>query len=124
MDWENNQFHQAEELYEAVNEAYPDSDISLTGHCLGGGLAQYVAARQDVSGMTRLMQQEQKMRSIHGRLQQDWIGTSATELTRKMQSFMEGASAKLTELEAHKEELMRYIRKMEEADREDRSRVL
>ncbi|KOY13164.1 hypothetical protein AMS66_28905 [Paenibacillus xylanivorans] len=91
---------------------------------MGGGLAQYVAARQDVSGMTRLMQQEQKMRSIHGRLQQDWIGTSATELTRKMQSFMEGASAKLTELEAHKEELMRYIRKMEEADREDRSRVL
>ncbi len=52
MDWENNQFHQAEELYEAVKEAYPDSDISLTGHSLGGGLAQYVAARQDVSGMT------------------------------------------------------------------------
>ncbi len=52
MDWENNQFHQAEELYEAVKVAYPDSDISLTGHSLGGGLAQYVAARQDVSGMT------------------------------------------------------------------------
>jgi pimeloyl-ACP methyl ester carboxylesterase len=52
MDWENNQFHQAEELYEAVKAAYPDSDISLTGHSLGGGLAQYVAARQDVSGMT------------------------------------------------------------------------
>ncbi|MCZ1263188.1 MULTISPECIES: WXG100 family type VII secretion target [Paenibacillus] len=68
----------------------------------------------------RLMQQEQKMRSIHGRLKQDWIGTSATELTHKMQSFMDGASAKLNELEAHKEELMRYIRKMEEADREDR----
>ncbi|MFC9706672.1 WXG100 family type VII secretion target [Paenibacillus sp. NPDC056933] len=68
----------------------------------------------------RLMQQEQKIRSIHGRLQQDWIGTSATELTYKMQSFMEGASAKQTELEAHKEELKQYIRKMEEADREDR----
>ncbi|QOS77103.1 WXG100 family type VII secretion target [Paenibacillus sp. JNUCC31] len=68
----------------------------------------------------RLMQQEQKMRSIHGRLQQDWFGTSANELTYKMQSFMDGASAKLTELEAHKEELKRYIRKMEEADREDR----
>lgn len=68
----------------------------------------------------RLMQQEQNMRSIYGRLQQDWIGTSATELTYKMQSFMDGASAKLTELEAHKEELKRYIRKMEEADREDR----
>ncbi|MCG7384399.1 WXG100 family type VII secretion target [Paenibacillus sp. ACRRY] len=68
----------------------------------------------------RLMQQEQKMRSIHGRLQQDWVGTSATELTYKMQSFVEGASAKLSELEAHKEELKRYIRKMEEADREER----
>lgn len=52
LDWENNQFHQAEELYEAVKVAYPDSDISLTGHSLGGGLTQYVAARQDVSGMT------------------------------------------------------------------------
>ncbi|MDR6718770.1 lipase family protein [Paenibacillus sp. 2003] len=50
--WENNQFHQAEELYEAVQKAYPDSDISLTGHSLGGGLAQYVAALHDVSGMT------------------------------------------------------------------------
>ncbi|WP_418040471.1 lipase family protein [Paenibacillus xylanilyticus] len=52
MDWENNQFHQAEELYETVQLAYPNSDISLTGHSLGGGLAQYVAARHDVSGMT------------------------------------------------------------------------
>lgn len=52
MDWENNQFHQAEELYEVVKTAYPNSDISLTGHSLGGGLAQYVAARHDVSGMT------------------------------------------------------------------------
>ncbi|WP_440116720.1 lipase family protein [Paenibacillus sp. QZ-Y1] len=43
--WENNQFHQAEELFEVVQKAYPDSDISLTGHSLGGGLAQYVAAR-------------------------------------------------------------------------------
>lgn len=68
----------------------------------------------------RLMQQEQKMRTIHGRLKQDWVGGSATELTSKMQSFVEGASTKLAELEAHKEELKRYIRKMEEADREDR----
>jgi len=68
----------------------------------------------------RLMQQEEKMRTIHGRLKQDWVGVSATELTSKMQSFVEGASTKLAELEAHKEELKRYIRKMEEADREDR----
>ncbi|MCP1135755.1 hypothetical protein NKT34_20865 [Paenibacillus polysaccharolyticus] len=50
--WENNQFHQAEELYEVVQKTYPDSDITVTGHSLGGGLAQYVAARNDVSGMT------------------------------------------------------------------------
>lgn len=52
IQYENNQFHQAEELYEAVNKAYPNSDISLTGHSLGGGLAQYVAARQDLPAVT------------------------------------------------------------------------
>ncbi|MCP1424907.1 uncharacterized protein YukE [Paenibacillus xylanexedens] len=67
----------------------------------------------------RLIQQEQKMRTIHGRLQQDWVGTSASVLTFKMQSFVEGAAVRLSELEAHKEELKRYIHKMEEADRED-----
>ncbi|MCL6660620.1 WXG100 family type VII secretion target [Paenibacillus amylolyticus] len=67
----------------------------------------------------RLIQQEQKIRTIHGRLQQDWVGTSASVLTFKMQSFVEGAAVRLSELEAHKEELKRYIRKMEEADRED-----
>ncbi|WP_091015826.1 MULTISPECIES: WXG100 family type VII secretion target [Paenibacillus] len=74
----------------------------------------------------RLIQQEQKMRTIHGRLQQDWVGTSASVLTFKMQSFVEGAAVRLSELEAHKEELKQYIRKMEEADREDqrnRSRI-
>ncbi|WP_458123644.1 WXG100 family type VII secretion target [Paenibacillus sp. Z3-2] len=68
----------------------------------------------------RLRQQEQKMRSIHGRLQQDWAGNAATTLGYKMQSFLDGASARLVELETHKEELKRYIRKMEEADREER----
>lgn len=52
IDWENNQFHQAEVLYEQVKAKYPDASISLTGHSLGGGLAQYVAARQDLSAMT------------------------------------------------------------------------
>ncbi|WP_339836890.1 hypothetical protein [Paenibacillus sp. FSL R7-0272] len=52
INWQNNQFHQAEVLYEQVNSKYPDASISLTGHSLGGGLAQYVAARQDLSAMT------------------------------------------------------------------------
>ncbi|MBY0202389.1 MULTISPECIES: lipase family protein [Paenibacillus] len=52
IDWQNNQFHQAEVLYEQVKSKYPDASISLTGHSLGGGLAQYVAARQDLSAMT------------------------------------------------------------------------
>ncbi|WP_338541772.1 hypothetical protein [Paenibacillus tundrae] len=69
----------------------------------------------------RLRQQEQKMSSIYNRLQQDWFGYSATMLGFKIQSFLNGASARLVELETHKEELKRYIRKMEEADREDRS---
>ncbi|MFK0522337.1 WXG100 family type VII secretion target [Paenibacillus illinoisensis] len=69
----------------------------------------------------RLRQQEQKMNSIHVRLQQDWIGNAATTLGYKMQSFLNGASVRLAELEAHKEELKRYIRKMEEADREELS---
>ncbi|PZT53251.1 lipase family protein [Paenibacillus silvae] len=52
IDWQNNQFHEAEVLYEQVKAKYPDASISLTGHSLGGGLAQYVAARQDLPAMT------------------------------------------------------------------------
>ncbi|MGO4530419.1 hypothetical protein AB4Z30_15155 [Paenibacillus sp. 2TAF8] len=52
IDWQNNQFHQAEVLYEQIKSKYPDASISLTGHSLGGGLAQYVAARQDLPAMT------------------------------------------------------------------------
>ncbi|MNW31279.1 hypothetical protein D3C74_81890 [compost metagenome] len=67
----------------------------------------------------RLQQQEQHMRSIYARLQ-DWRGESALELSRKMEAFVQGASARMQELESHKAELERYIRKMEEADREER----
>ncbi|WP_339299986.1 WXG100 family type VII secretion target [Paenibacillus sp. FSL R5-0623] len=67
----------------------------------------------------RLVQQEQKMRSIHSRLEQDWAGNAATTLGFKMQSFLNGTSSRMDELEAHKEALRRYIHRMEEADRAD-----
>ncbi|WP_339239941.1 hypothetical protein MKX40_05095 [Paenibacillus sp. FSL R5-0517] len=70
----------------------------------------------------RLIQQEQQMRNIYGRLQ-DWKGESAVQLTAKMSAFLEGTTSKLAELEAHKEQLKQYIRKMEEADREDRRKA-
>ncbi|MEK4662308.1 MULTISPECIES: hypothetical protein [Paenibacillus] len=70
----------------------------------------------------RLIQQEQQMRNIYGRLQ-DWKGESAVQLSTKMSAFLEGTSSKLAELEAHKEQLKQYIRKMEEADREDRRKA-
>ncbi|WFR62782.1 hypothetical protein P9222_32530 [Paenibacillus amylolyticus] len=70
----------------------------------------------------RLIQQEQQMRNIYGKLQ-DWKGESAVQLSAKMSAFLEGTSSKLAELEAHKEQLKQYIRKMEEADREDRRKA-
>ncbi|MFX3651369.1 MAG: hypothetical protein ACE3K2_06140 [Paenibacillus sp.] len=70
----------------------------------------------------RLIQQEQQMRNIYGRLQ-DWKGESAVQLSAKMSAFLEGTTSKLAELEAHKEQLNQYIRKMEEADREDRRKA-
>ncbi|NWK69008.1 DUF2974 domain-containing protein [Bacillus paramycoides] len=45
--WEyHNQFEQAEKVMEKVNEHYKDKDVELyvTGHSLGGALAEYVAA--------------------------------------------------------------------------------
>ncbi|MDR0268482.1 hypothetical protein [Paenibacillus sp.] len=44
-DYQTNQFHQAEELYHAVKKTYPNSQISTTGHSLGGAEAEYVAVR-------------------------------------------------------------------------------
>ncbi|WP_205412027.1 hypothetical protein [Paenibacillus sp. O199] len=45
------------------------------------------------------------------------------KLSAKMSTFLEGTTSKLAELEEHKEQLKRYIRKMEEADREDRRKA-
>ncbi|OMF11760.1 hypothetical protein BK131_20000 [Paenibacillus amylolyticus] len=70
----------------------------------------------------RLIQQEQQMRNIYGRLQ-DWKGESAVQLSAKMSTFLEGTTSKLAELEAHKEQLKQYIRKMEEADLENRRKA-
>jgi uncharacterized protein YukE len=69
----------------------------------------------------RLQHQEQQMRNIYGRLQ-DWRGESAAELTRKMEAFLQGTTVRIQELDEHKEQLKRYIRKIEEADRREEKR--
>ncbi|WP_413405481.1 lipase family protein [Paenibacillus amylolyticus] len=50
--YKDTQFYQAEELYRTVKKEYPTADITTTGHSLGGGLAEYVAARNDLSAVT------------------------------------------------------------------------
>ncbi|MBB6023375.1 hypothetical protein HNR77_004475 [Paenibacillus sp. JGP012] len=50
--YKDTQFYQAEELYKTVKKEYPTADITTTGHSLGGGLAEYVAARNDLSAVT------------------------------------------------------------------------
>ncbi|USK36240.1 lipase family protein [Bacillus sp. F19] len=42
----------AENLVKGVKEKYPDANISLTGHSLGGALASYVAAMCNVQAVT------------------------------------------------------------------------
>lgn len=61
------------------------------------------------------------MKTIYSRLQ-DWRGESAAELTRKMEAFLQGTTLRIHELDEHKEQLKRYIRKMEEADRREEKR--
>ncbi|WP_435924031.1 lipase family protein [Paenibacillus sp. DYY-L-2] len=48
-DYQTNQFRQAEVLYETVAKTYPNSEITTTGHSLGGALAEYVAVRNGLS---------------------------------------------------------------------------
>lgn len=50
--YKNNQFYQAEQLYNAVKTEYPNSEISTTGHSLGGAEAEYVAARNGLSSVS------------------------------------------------------------------------
>jgi hypothetical protein len=51
-NYENNQFYLAEKLYREVKEAYPNAEISTTGHSLGGALAQYTAVHNNLSSTT------------------------------------------------------------------------
>lgn len=51
-DYQTNQFHQAEELYRTVRTAYPNAQITTTGHSLGGAEAEYVAVRNGLSSTT------------------------------------------------------------------------
>lgn len=48
----DNQFYQAEKLYQEVKEAYPTAEISTTGHSLGGALAQYTSIHNNLSSTT------------------------------------------------------------------------
>lgn len=48
----NNQFKQADELVKAVKTKYPNKNISLTGHSLGGALASYAASVHSVEAVT------------------------------------------------------------------------
>lgn len=49
---EKNQFRQAENLVKSVKKKYPNANISLTGHSLGGALASYSAAMCNVEAVT------------------------------------------------------------------------
>lgn len=52
IQYKMNPFYQAEELYTKVRDQYPNANISLTGHSLGGAEAQLVAAKYDVNAVT------------------------------------------------------------------------
>lgn len=48
----SNQFAQAREIVRQVKKSYPYADISTTGHSLGGALASYTAAMEDLPAVT------------------------------------------------------------------------
>jgi putative lipase involved disintegration of autophagic bodies len=53
IDWNKpNQFRQANRLVKSVKEKYPNATVSLTGHSLGGALASYAGAVNDVEAVT------------------------------------------------------------------------
>lgn len=48
----HNQFYLADQLVKELKKEYPDAHISLTGHSLGGGHAQYAGAMNGVEAVT------------------------------------------------------------------------
>ncbi|MED5020389.1 hypothetical protein P9847_24275 [Paenibacillus chibensis] len=50
--YQNNQFTQAQNLYDAVKKEYPTAEISTTGHSLGGAEAEYVAVMNGLPSVT------------------------------------------------------------------------
>lgn len=52
VQYSTNQFRRADQLVDVLKEKYPDAEISLTGHSLGGALAQYAAAKHQVEAVT------------------------------------------------------------------------
>lgn len=50
--YEENQFRQAEQLIKEIKKENPNTEVSVTGHSLGGALAQYVAARYKLNAVT------------------------------------------------------------------------
>ncbi|MEM4992260.1 hypothetical protein WKH56_06930 [Priestia sp. SB1] len=48
----SNQFDQSDKLVQAVLKEFPDKNISLTGHSLGGALASYAAVKNNVKAVT------------------------------------------------------------------------
>lgn len=49
--YQNNQFTQAENLYDVVKKQYPSAEITTTGHSLGGAEAEYVAVRNGLTSV-------------------------------------------------------------------------
>ncbi|BFH59712.1 hypothetical protein [Paenibacillus azoreducens] len=50
--YQNNQFTQAQNLYDAVKKEYPTAEISTTGHSLGGAEAEYVAVMNGLNSVS------------------------------------------------------------------------
>ncbi|MBM7646433.1 pimeloyl-ACP methyl ester carboxylesterase [Scopulibacillus daqui] len=87
----HDQFTEADNLVKDVKKKYPSAKIFVTGHSLGGALAQYTAANHDLEGVTfnapditntlpKDLQKEVKEGKFNGKVTnyvnpKDWIGS-------------------------------------------------